>query len=524
MKFNLKTFTFEFAIKELTFARIHDFLEKRATLIIFLVLSIISISCFLYYYANENLKPGFAQLGSVWLPLPHLLMAVTIWNDFMWHSGLSGALPSMISFVATGLLIYHFLKKMGADLFGRLAGVLIFVLNVNVLYMQSTAMTELLLIVTMTAGAYELMRWHKEETLMLLVKAAFWIMLSTLIRYDGWFLFFFAIMLIAFHTFRKYGMKTTEGVLILFCTLGGFGIFLWLLWNQMIFKDALYFAFGPYSASAQQKQLEEAGVLATKHNLLFSIQTYLYALIYNSSLFTVILSGIGAFLLWTDKRIKGSVRIATIAILVPLFFNVTALYLGHSVLFVQGLHGNSWFNVRYGLMMMPTIAIFTGYLLYRAKQLRWILLSLILFVSFFTFANNDAVTIDDARVGASGKNVTEVSGWLQKNVPGKEGYVLISVASHDAVVFSSGLPMSKFIHEGTGQYWELGTAHPERWVRWIILRTHDTNDSTYRILQYNASFNQKYVLKNHFPFADIYELKPQYIRDIQPLPKLTSNK
>src|SRR4030067_1603362 len=68
----------------------------------------------------EGLEPGLAQLGSVWLPLPHLLMIPTIWNDFMWHSGLAGALQSMASFVATALLIYLFLRKLGVGMLGRL--------------------------------------------------------------------------------------------------------------------------------------------------------------------------------------------------------------------------------------------------------------------------------------------------------------------------------------------------------------------------------------------------------------------
>ena len=106
--------------------------ERYFSYAIILVLSFISIINFLIYYNNklglayndarshldigrrvvEGLKPGLAQLGSVWLPLPHILMIPTIWNDFMWHSGLSGALQSMIAFVATGFLIYLFLKKL----------------------------------------------------------------------------------------------------------------------------------------------------------------------------------------------------------------------------------------------------------------------------------------------------------------------------------------------------------------------------------------------------------------------------
>jgi hypothetical protein len=542
MKFDLKTFSIIITFQRYRIKSIENFFEKYTSFFVFFVLILFSIGSCIYYISNglalayndarshldigrrvvENLTPGFAQLGSVWLPLPHLLMTLTIWNDFMWHSGLAGTIQSMISFVVTALIIYQFLKYLNVGLFGQITGVLVFILNMNILYMQSTAMTELLLLATMTIGVYELMLWHKEETVMRLVKAAFWIMLSTLIRYDGWFLFAFATVLVLIHMIRRYGYRTAEGVLILFCTLGGFGIFLWLFWNQMIFKDSLYFAFGPYSASAQQQQLEAAGVLATKHNLPFSIKTYFYALVYNSSFFLVMLSFIGALLLWFDKKIILSIRIATTALLVPFFFNVIALYLGHSVLFVQGLNGESWFNVRYGLMMVPSIAIFVGYLISRAGKLRSILFCFILFVSFFMIANKDAVTIDDARVGSSGKNVTEVSGWLRKNVPGNDGYILVSVASHDAIVFSSGLPMKKFIHEGTAEYWDIATKHPDKWVKWIILRNHDRGDLTFKLLEYNKAFKNKYRLVNHFPFADIYELKPQYFVNLQELPKLNA--
>lgn len=524
--------------------KILAFLHKHIVLVMCGVLSLLSIFCFIYYLQNglglsyndarshldigrrvvENLKPGFAQLGSVWLPLPHLLMVATIWNDFMWHSGLAGALASMGSFVLTSVVIYKFLKQFNVGMFGRLAGVFVFAFNTNILYMQSTAMTELLLLSTMTVGAYELMMWHKEETIFRLVKAAFWIMLSTLIRYDGWFLFAFAVVLVFYHTIKKYGYKTAEGVVVLFVTLGGFGIFLWFLWNQMIFKDALYFAFGPYSAEAQQQQLEQAGVLATKHNLPFSIQTYLYALIYNSGFFSFLLATLGMLFLWFDKKIDKNIRIATSLLLAPFLFNILALYLGHSVLFVQGLSGDTWFNVRYGLMMMPSIAIFVGYLLHRLKSFHLVLFCLLFFSTFFMFTSHDAVTIDDARVGASSKNVSEVSGWLADHATNENGYVLISVASHDAIIFSSGLPMSKFIHEGTGQYWDLATAHPEKWVRWVIMRTNDTNDLTFKLLEFNNGFKTHYELVNHFPFADIYELKEEYIPNLEPLPKLLNNK
>src|SRR5690242_12545862 len=36
----------------------------------------------------DNATPGFAQLGGVWLPLPHLAMLPFIWNDYLWRTGL----------------------------------------------------------------------------------------------------------------------------------------------------------------------------------------------------------------------------------------------------------------------------------------------------------------------------------------------------------------------------------------------------------------------------------------------------
>lgn len=508
-------------------------LHKYEFLLVMLALIAVSVASFIFYYQNhlglayndarshldigrrvvEGLKPGLAQLGSVWLPLPHLLMIPTIWNDFMWHSGLSGALQSMISFVATGGIIYYYLKKIKVNAVGRLMAVFIFMANINILYLQSTAMTELLLIATMTAGAYELLCWWKDDKLLSLIKASFWIMAASLIRYDGWFLFVMALFLITFHTYQKLGYKAAEARFLFFSTIGALGIALWFLWNLLIFKDPLYFIYGPYAAYTQQLQLAAAGNLATKGNILFSLKVYFYALAYNSNMFLLLLGALSAAVFYLDKKVSVGVKLAASTLFAPFLFNVIALYFGQSVLFVQGLSGNTWFNVRYGVVMLPAIAIFIGYLINRAGKLKFLLIGLTLMVCFFAFANQDAVTIDDARVGSSQKNVSEVSSWLRDNVADKPGFVLISAASHDAIIFSSGQPMSKFIHEGTGTYWLAATSSPDRWARWIIMRTNDVNDITFKLIMKNKGF-ERYNLVHHYPFADIYELKPEYLNSL----------
>ncbi len=510
--------------------RVGVFFERNGFAIVAAILSVISVLSFMFYFQNglslayndarshldigrrvvEGLKPGFAQLGSVWLPLTHLLMVLTIWNDFMWHSGLAGTIWSMFGFVLTGLIIYKFLEKIGVKMTGRLIGVGIFASNLNVLYLQSTAMTELTLVAAMTAGAYYLMLWFKDDKVVDLVKSAFWIMLSTLVRYDGWLLLVLASMMIVFYVWKKNGYKQAEGKLILFITLAGLGIVLWFLWNLLIFGDPLYFAFGPYSARTQQTQLEAAGVLSTKGDWFFSLKVYFYALAYNSNAFLALMGLVGAVALWFSGNIRRGVRFATFVLLAPLFFNILALYLGHSVLFIQGLSGDTWFNARYGVMLMPTIAIFVGYLIHYVSKLRPVIIGLILFVLFFQFSSGDAVTIDDARVGSSQKNVAEVSGWLAQNAAGKDGFVLISAASHDAIIFSSGMPMKKFIHEGTGDYWKEATTLPDHWARWIVMRTHDDNDSVWSFVSRTPGF-ERYDLVDSYPFADIYQLRDEYL-------------
>jgi len=496
--------------------------------------SIISSIAFLYFYQNglgvayndarshldiarrvvESLSPGLAQLGSVWLPLPHVLMIPFVWSDFLWHTGLAGSVISMGSYIISIVLIYQFLKEIEVGYIGRAVGVAIFGLNLNVLYLQSTAMTELLLLATMTAACYELMKWVKTNSLAHLIYSALFIMLSTLVRYDGWFLLVVVFVFVLVYSIVKRGVKSAEGLLVLFTTLSAVGIFLWILWNLLIFKDPLYFAFGPFSAKSQQDILLSAGGLPTKYDLFLSIKVYVYALLYNSGVIQLLLAFVG-FIVFIFSKFKSIwLRLTSITLLAPLAFNILALFLGHSVLYVADISGNTWFNVRYGIMLMPAVAIFIGYLVHRSGYLKSTIIGILAILTLFSYTSFDSVTIDDARVGSSQKNVSEVAGWLNTNALHENEFILISAASHDAIIFSSGLPMKRFIHEGTGDYWRNAHESPEKWVRWIIMRTNDQNDLTYTTLSKYGGF-EKYDLVDHYPFADIYEIKEEYRSQIE---------
>src|SRR5208282_3244514 len=47
----------------------------------------------------DSRTPGLLQLGTVWLPLPHLLMMPFLVSDEMWRRGVGGSIPSMVAYV-----------------------------------------------------------------------------------------------------------------------------------------------------------------------------------------------------------------------------------------------------------------------------------------------------------------------------------------------------------------------------------------------------------------------------------------
>src|SRR3989442_3315857 len=48
----------------------------------------------------DSRTPGYKQIGTVWLPLPHVLMAILVRDDSLWRSRLGGARSGAALFVA----------------------------------------------------------------------------------------------------------------------------------------------------------------------------------------------------------------------------------------------------------------------------------------------------------------------------------------------------------------------------------------------------------------------------------------
>src|SRR5882724_8138991 len=85
----------------------------------------------------DSRTPGPLQLGTVWLPLPHLLMMPFLVSDSAWSSGIGGSIPSLVSYVFS----VQATPKLNEKIAAWVAAV-IFAANPNLLYLQTAALTE----------------------------------------------------------------------------------------------------------------------------------------------------------------------------------------------------------------------------------------------------------------------------------------------------------------------------------------------------------------------------------------------
>src|SRR4029453_4122717 len=110
----------------------------------------------------DSITPGWQQIGAVWLPLPHLLNAIPVQVDRLYRSGASGVAISIVSYaIGAGAIPWGVLMLTEAA-FAAVAAAALFALNPNVLYLQSTPMTEPLLLATTTVAVAMLVAWCGE--------------------------------------------------------------------------------------------------------------------------------------------------------------------------------------------------------------------------------------------------------------------------------------------------------------------------------------------------------------------------
>src|SRR3990172_3069962 len=54
----------------------------------------------------HSITPGMAQLGGIWLPVPHLLMVPFVFFDPFWRTGLAGSIVSGAMFIISAIFLF----------------------------------------------------------------------------------------------------------------------------------------------------------------------------------------------------------------------------------------------------------------------------------------------------------------------------------------------------------------------------------------------------------------------------------
>jgi hypothetical protein len=134
----------------------------------------------------DSLTPGWQQIGAVWLPLPHLLNALPVQIDASYRSGFSAVAISIASYGVLVTTAARLVLRATGSAAAAIAAAAILGLNPNVLYLQSTPMTEPLLLALLLVSIDRLARWidapspSRRRQAGLALAAACWT------RYEAW--------------------------------------------------------------------------------------------------------------------------------------------------------------------------------------------------------------------------------------------------------------------------------------------------------------------------------------------------
>jgi len=334
----------------------------------------------------DSQTPGLLQLGTVWLPLPHLLMIPFIWSNAMWQNGAGGSIPSMLAYVFGVVGIFRLVRGvLGADLrtkpaagVGAVAAAFAYGANPNLIYMQATAMTEsiyLALFIWAVAYFAEFIRNLRKNDLQQnedfgqmpsarspLFSCACCLAAAELTRYDGWFLagvMGSAVVVIVLRRWRN--QKLRRGAVRFLLGIAVVPL-LWLAYNGVVYGNALAFANGPYSAKAIEQRvgapnpaLHHAGVAA----IYFLKSAQLNMAVGNWGRFWLaaafVALAIGAWKLRSQSA-------PLLLLWVPLAFYALSIAYGSVPIHVYTWWPFATFNQRYGLQLLPMFAVSTGVL------------------------------------------------------------------------------------------------------------------------------------------------------------------
>jgi len=404
----------------------------------------------------DSKTPGLLQLGTVWLPLPHLLMIPFLLSNEMWRRGVGGSIPSMAAYVFAVIAMFRLvrgalsrnLEPDGAARIAAWTAALVFAANPNLIYMQTTAMGEALyLALFLWAVVYfsEFVRGDAKA----LTKCGLCVAAACLTRYDGWFLAVaiagtvVLLGLLRGHAAQqgKPAVRFPRAAIVKFVLIAAAAPLLWLAYNGIVYRNPLEFANGPYSARAIERRTQGGGnpghpgtnnpVLAEMY-FLKSAEANLAEneWLQRAWVFLAIAGAVAAALPYRLKSPEvGSSPPGAwplLLLLVPLPFYALSVAYGGVPIFVPAWWPFTHYNVRYGLQLLPAFAAAPAMLVHLAVRSEgWkphVRLASVLAVFAFVIASYASVwragpvSLIEAQVNMRTRNQLEaqLAVWLQK--------------------------------------------------------------------------------------------------------------
>jgi hypothetical protein len=327
-------------------------------------------------FDSRNL--GLAQLGGVWLPLPHLLMLPLVEKMEWWRNGLAGAWPSLACYIVGVAGFYRLGRRMLSPRWA-LAATAFYGMNPNLLYLSTTAMTEplflalLIWITLLTTECVAAIRAGQPVRVAWRLAGLGWLMFAAVFtRYDGWVLGAVVWCVVTWQLGRARALwRSVVPAFAVFTLLALAGPVLWLWYNQHFFHDPLDFLRGPYSAPAIEKKTSPPGSKHYRgwHNLGWALLFYTRTAQVDAAVWETGFGLMAAALAGVWIALRRRVEPAALLLWLPLAFYVYSIAYGSVPIFIPQLYPHSYYNSRYGMELLPALVLFA--LVAAAALERW---------------------------------------------------------------------------------------------------------------------------------------------------------
>jgi hypothetical protein len=471
----------------------------------------------------DSQTPGLLQLGTVWLPLPHLLMIPFIFSNAMWRNGAGGSIPSMLAYVLGVVGIFRLVRGvLEADLseiaatkpaagVGAAVAAFAYGANPNLIYMQATAMTEsLYLAFFIWAVVYfgEFIRGLRRSedaagrqplaSRTPLVRCAFCLAAAELTRYDGWFLAGVVGAVVVVIVLRRWQNQQLRRDAAKFLLGIAVAPVLWLAFNGAVYGNALAFANGPYSAKAIEQRVgapnpafHNVGVAA----IYFLKSAQLNMAVGNWGRFWLAAALVAlAVGVWVPRLRPQSVSPLLLLLWVPLAFYALSIAYGSVPLHVYTWWPFAPFNQRYGLQLLPMFAVSAGVLaasvLLQATGWRQVgnlaLLVALMVASYAAVWKAEPQCLLEAQ--RQWKIRSPLNSLVQHAIARlpRSSTFLMDLSEHVGVMEQAGIPLRQVVNNENHRpwkrprdpdgLWERTLADPPRYVDYVIAFDGDAVD------------------------------------------------